>query len=149
MHGITVFRETLAAIDNAEAPPLNTGPRDDPSAAMAGRVVGVGSGEVRIGVHDVLPVLRRRTTRSSGQRCALVQLSRWDDNEVESAGVKLIEHHDPEIGGRVSNLVALEFPPTPRFDLWRYHRALVGGKIVFGELDLKRGDLVVLRVGDQ
>ncbi len=42
---VTVLQETLAAIDNAEAPPAVTGPLSD--GPIAGSVEGVGATEVR------------------------------------------------------------------------------------------------------
>lgn len=44
-HLIAVFRETLAAIENAEAPPATT-PLANTSSVIAGSVSGLGAGEV-------------------------------------------------------------------------------------------------------
>ncbi len=46
MQTAAVLRETLAAIDNAEAPPLSAVPSGQASAVFAGGVRGLGAGEV-------------------------------------------------------------------------------------------------------
>jgi uncharacterized protein YqeY len=46
MHEAAVLRETLAAIDNAEAPPVSAAPAGEASAVFAGGVRGLGAGEV-------------------------------------------------------------------------------------------------------
>lgn len=57
---VTVLRETLAAIDNAEAPPAVTGPLSD--GAFAGSTAGVGATEVvrrELSPADVAAVVTR------------------------------------------------------------------------------------------
>jgi uncharacterized protein YqeY len=46
VHEAAVLRETLAAIDNAEAPPASAAPTGEASAVFAGGVRGLGAGEV-------------------------------------------------------------------------------------------------------
>jgi hypothetical protein len=46
MDQAAVLRETLAAIDNAEAPPVSVAPAGEASAVFAGSVRGLGAGEV-------------------------------------------------------------------------------------------------------
>ena len=58
---VSMYRETLAALDNAEAPPVSQGPAAM-SGAIAGALVGLGAGEaprVALTPHDVQAIIER------------------------------------------------------------------------------------------
>ncbi len=93
-HEIAVLRETLAAIDNAEAPPVTAAPPGEASAVFAGGVRGLGAGEVarlQLSPEAVAAIIGREIEDRKRAAAEYLALGRRDEAGVLAAQIELLE----------------------------------------------------------
>lgn len=89
---LTVLRETLAAIDNAEAPPMRSAPASE-GGAFAGSVGGLGAGEVArlvLAPEAVLAIIERELRERRAAAADYARLGRHDEARELSSQVDLL-----------------------------------------------------------
>jgi len=93
-HEIAVLRETLAAIDNAEAPPATAAPPGEASAVFAGGIRGLGAGEVarlQLTPEAVAAIIGREIDDRKRAAAEYLALGRQDEAAVLAAQIELLE----------------------------------------------------------
>jgi uncharacterized protein YqeY len=83
-HAVAALRETLAAIDNAEAVDASAAPPVQ-HGAIAGGVAGLGAGEVprrRLGADEVTAIIEREIEERRSAASAYAALGRHDEAAV-------------------------------------------------------------------
>ncbi len=89
---VAVLRETLAAIENAEAPPVASAPASK-DALFAGSVGGLGAGEVERLVLDheaVVAIIRREVRERREASAEYVRLGRHEEASVLASQVAVL-----------------------------------------------------------
>jgi uncharacterized protein YqeY len=90
---VTVLRETLAAIDNAEAADPSSAPAPEPGI-IAGSVAGLGRGEVQrrvLSPEAVALVFERERAERQAAKEQYIALGRHDEAEVLRQQLELLE----------------------------------------------------------
>jgi uncharacterized protein len=93
-HEAAVLRETLAAIDNAEAPPLTAAPSGEGSAVFDGGIRGLGAGEVarlKLSPAEVAAIISREIENRKRAAAEHLALGRQDEAAVLTVQIDLIE----------------------------------------------------------
>lgn len=94
MHEAAVLRETLAAIDNAEAPPVSAAPTGEASAVFAGGVRGLGAGEVarlHLTAAAVTAIIEREVEERKRAAAEYSVLGRPEEAGVLAQQIELLE----------------------------------------------------------
>jgi uncharacterized protein YqeY len=94
VHEAAVLRETLAAIDNAEAPPVGAAPTREASAVFAGGVRGLGAGEVariQLGSAAVAAIIEREIEDRKRAAAEYSDLGRHQEAGVLAAQIEVLE----------------------------------------------------------
>jgi uncharacterized protein YqeY len=92
-HAVAVLRETLAAIDNAEAADLRSAPSGQ-SHAIAGAVDGLGAGEVprrELGPEDVAAIIERELLERRTAAASYASLGRREEADALRRQADLLE----------------------------------------------------------
>ncbi len=93
-HEAAVLREILAAIDNAEAPPVTAAPSGEASAVFAGGVRGLGAGEVariQLSPAAVAAIIGREIEDRKHAAAEYSALNRQDEAAVLTVQIELLE----------------------------------------------------------
>ena len=90
---VSMYRETLAAIENAEAPPKGSGPAET-SGVIAGALVGLGAGEaprLQLSPQDVAAIVMRELRERREAAASYESLGRADEAETLRRQASLLE----------------------------------------------------------
>lgn len=92
-HSVTMLRETIAAIENAEAPDISATPPAQ-SDVIAGAVDGVGAGEIArrvLSPEDVAVVIERELVERRAAADSYASLGRQDEADVLRRQADMLE----------------------------------------------------------